>query len=151
MDERLPPELFTKSGKRRPLQIKKIKYLFPELWERVLSSTDDSLTEKVRFELYLRGLYTFKTCIGIDCENKVTNHLSGQFCSTQCSKNSPITREKIESACIKKYGSKSSLDSKHVLLRETCPRIFDVSGRDKTTRFAWDCGDYIFLINDDLQ
>lgn len=122
MNERLPPELFTKGGRRRPLQLKKIKYLFPELWERVLSSTDDSLTEKVRYELYLRGLYTFKTCIGIDCENKVTNHLSGQFCSTQCSKNSPITREKIESACIKKYGSKSSLGNKDVRAKskETC-------------------------------
>lgn len=99
MDERLPPELFTKSGKRRPLQIKKIKYLFPELWERVFKFVD--------------GRFFF-----------VAN---------------------------KKYFNENDVDSKHVLLRETCPRIFDVSGRDKTTRFAWDCGDYIFLINDDLQ
>lgn len=132
MKSDFPEEMLTKLGRRKPKQLKSIKKLFPELWEKVLSSTDPSLDDKTRYDLFWFGKYTLDLCSYEKCKKPIPEVIEEvkelRFCDKKCMYESGMVIEKIKSTCMEKYGSPSCFGSKEVKekVKRTCLERYGV-------------------------
>ena len=108
----LPPDLVVK-GRRLTIPLQHIKDRFPIFWNTVLENTNDTLTDRQRYDMYCYNQDTYQTCLNDNCNNYIVR-INALFCSRKCMHDSGIIQKKVQATCLDRYGSISSLGNKEI-------------------------------------